>query len=86
MQKKSRGHWKCKGGCNCADWRVKAFSNDYCVSVGDCGVQTNPAGKVTQRGFYVSVSSGERIPGFLGSDSSSYITGQIIGIDGSLKL
>jgi len=41
------GEWECKNGCGCATAAFDQQMNDYCTSLGDCGMKANWVGDVT---------------------------------------
>jgi len=46
--KKLFGGWECVANCDCEKAEFAEKMNDLCMSLGDCGVKTNLAGKVTK--------------------------------------
>jgi len=53
VKKCTKGGWVCEENCECHDAIFTTQLNNLCVSLGDCGVYTNIAGKPSLRGAFV---------------------------------
>lgn len=57
---KEWGDWDCEAGCDCGDDSTKKIVNEWCASLGDCGIQTNIEGVVTYGGFRITKDKDEK--------------------------
>jgi len=46
--------WKCHRNCNCGDWKDTQDLNEFCKSLGDCGLNVNVEGDLGTRSYSIS--------------------------------